>query len=382
MDNKANNPPLCTTTNSTCQNGATNYPLCNNTTNLFPSVKVTAKPTSIKEGNTTVISWTSTKAVSCDAGAGNGKGTTGSFKTGVLTTNTSYSVVCIDAKGSKGSGNVYVTVSPNNISNTFPTIKVTAYPTVTECNDGKDNDKDGLIDIKDPNCHEENDLTKPYNAKSYSESSYKTVTPPNKPIAVGETSTISWTSTNTTSCDAGIGTSTNPNGSFITEALSESRSYTVTCKGDKGEVSSDAFVNVLDVYKFPVVTVTATPASVDSGKTSKISWTSTNATSCNAGIGRGTGTTGSFDTGPLVKTTSYTVTCIGPNGQKGGNTSVSINGGDNVLPEEPTIGKPQCSDDKDNNGNGLIDGKDPNCHAGGDIKATYDPTHDSESTPA
>ena len=332
--NGATNPPACDSLSKICTNGSTNYPACDNIATLFPSVKVTAKPTSIKEGDTTVISWTSTKAVSCDMGDGNKKGTTGSFKTGVLTTNTSFSVVCVDAKGSKGSGNVYVTISPivgpPDTNNTWPTIKVKATP----------------VSIK-----------------------------------TGGTSTISWTSTNTTSCNAGIGASTNPNGSFITEALSESRSYTVTCKGDKGEISSDAYVNVSDLYKFPTVTVTATPTSVDSGKTSTISWTSTNSTSCNAGTGRGTGITGSFSTGALTKTTSYTVTCIGPNGQKGGNISVSVNGGSDVLPDQGTKGKPQCSDGIDNNGNKLIDRADPNCHAGGDINATYDPTHDSESTP-
>jgi hypothetical protein len=419
--NGATNPPLCDNPNKICTNGSTNYPACDNILSLFPSVKVTAKPASIKEGSTTVISWTSSKAVSCNhVGDGRGTGTTGSFKTGPLTTNTSYSVVCTDAKGSLGSGNVYVTVSPivilkpecsdgidNNgdklIDEKDPNCHVGGvltgkyipthysesnlpYSANPQCSDDIDNNNNGLIDFQDPNCHIGGVLTGKYEPKHYSEdtppydtsNTWPTIKVKATPmsITVGGTSTISWTSTNTTSCDAGIGTSTDPNGSFITEALSESRSYTITCKGDKGEVSSDAFVNVLDFYKFPAVTVTATPPSIDSGGSSRISWTSTNTTSCNAGTGNGTGISGSFSTGSLTKTTSYTVTCIGPNGQRGGNTSVSLNG----APADGN-GKPQCSDGIDNNGNRLIDINEPNCHLGGDLNKEYMSLHDSEDTP-
>ena len=297
----------------------------------FPLVKVTAKPTSIKIGESSTISWTATKSVSCNTSTGKGVGTSGSFKTGVLKESTSYSVICISSDGSLGSGNAYVNVNNSPGGNNYPTIKVKATPIS---------------------------------------------------INAGGTSTISWTSTNTTSCDAGAGASTNPNGSFITEALSNSRSYSITCKGNNGEVSSDAYVNILDAYKFPTVTVTATPTSVDSGGNSTIKWISENTTGCNAGTGRGTGTTGSFNTGALTKATSYTVVCVGPNGQKGGNVSVSVNGGDSPTSDQPTTGKPQCSDGIDNDSNKLIDIKDPNCHAGGDINATYNPTHDSESSPA
>jgi hypothetical protein len=325
----------------------------------------------------------------------------------------------MDAKGSKGSGNVYVTVSPiiilkpecsDGIDNngdglidekdpncheggvltgrympTHYSESTPPYSANPQCSDDVDNNNNGLIDFQDPNCHTGGVLTGKYMPKHYSEDTpppsvngWPSVSVKATPVSikVGETSTISWTSKNTTSCDAGIGTSTDTSGSFITEALTASRSYTVTCKGDSGETSIDTFVNVSDPYNLPVVTVTATPPSVDSGGSSIISWTSANATSCNAGTGRGTGTTGSFDTGALTKTTSYTVICIGPNGQRGGNTSVSINGngGDGS-------GKPQCSDGIDNNGNGLIDINDPNCHVGGDLNKDYVPLHDSEDTP-
>jgi LPXTG-motif cell wall-anchored protein len=43
--------------------------------------------------------------------------------------------------------------------------------TGTQCNDKKDNDGDGLIDAKDPGCHVDNDLSKPYDANDNSEGS-------------------------------------------------------------------------------------------------------------------------------------------------------------------------------------------------------------------
>ena len=77
----------------------------------------------------------------------------------------------------------------------------------------------------------------------------------------------------------------------------------------------------------PIVTVTATPSSIKSGETSTISWTSTNTTStapCNAGTGNGTGASGSFKTGALTKSMSYTVSCTGANGKSSGNAFVIV----------------------------------------------------------
>ncbi len=43
-------------------------------------------------------------------------------------------------------------------------------------------------------------------------------------------------------------------------------------------------------------------------------------------------------------------------------------------------GSAQCSDKKDNDGDGLIDAKDPGCHVGNDINNAYDPDDDSEGS--
>ena len=290
----------------------------------FPLVKVTAKPLSIKSGLTSTISWVASKSISCNAGAGRGTGTTGSFKTSALTKSMSYTITCKNAAGDETSGDAFVNVIDyNGGNNNFPTVQIKATP---------------------------------------------------MSLKTDASSVISWTSKNTTSCDAGVGNGTGVSGSFNTGPMKESKSYTIVCKGENGEASGNTFVNVTDNYKFPIVTLTAVPPSVDKGKKSTISWVSTNTTSCYAGAGHGTKVSGSFETEALSVSKSYSVTCVGPNGSKGSNISVNVNGGDDMS------GKPECSDGKDNNGNDLIDINEPNCHVDGDLNKAYLPAYISEST--
>ena len=46
----------------------------------------------------------------------------------------------------------------------------------------------------------------------------------------------------------------------------------------------------------------------------------------------------------------------------------------------PSTSKPQCSDEKDNDGDGLVDIADPGCHTDNDAsnQESYDPSRDSE----
>src|SRR3989344_5843239 len=77
---------------------------------LFPTVTVTATPSSISSGGSSKISWTSTNATSCSSAGGGGTGTTGTFKVQELTESKVYSVTCTGAQGT-GSGSAYVFVN-------------------------------------------------------------------------------------------------------------------------------------------------------------------------------------------------------------------------------------------------------------------------------
>lgn len=134
------------------------------------TVTVTANPSSIKPGESTTISWTSTNTTACTTSAGspgssNETGITGSFNTGPLTNSKSYSVTCTGANGTR-TGSVYVFVNTTGTGYT------------PQCSDTLDNDKDGKIDILDPNCHVDGDLNKEYVPTHYSELSSPVVIPP------------------------------------------------------------------------------------------------------------------------------------------------------------------------------------------------------------
>lgn len=84
-------------------------------------------------------------------------------------------------------------------------------------------------------------------------------------------------------------------------------------------VDEIVFASSVPVPAAPTVSLIATPASVVSGSSSTLTWSSTNATSCVAsgGWSGSQPTSGSITTGALTATTGYTLTCTG----SGGNTS-------------------------------------------------------------
>jgi hypothetical protein len=218
---------------------------------------------------------------------------------------------------------------------------------------------------------------------NYNNFGYPAVTVSASPSSVnsGDTSTISWTSINATSCNAGTGNGTGTSGSFTTGPITVGTSFAVNCTGDNGTVGNDVYVSISGANIFPTVSVTASPSSVNSGDTSTISWTSTNSTSCDAGTGNGTGTSGSFTTKVITANTSFAVTCSGLGGRVSNYTIVTLlNIGDDTKSDIITnTNQPQCSNGADDDGDGLIDEADPNCHMDGDLTKEYVSTNDSES---
>ncbi|HSM58703.1 MAG TPA: PKD domain-containing protein, partial [Candidatus Sulfomarinibacteraceae bacterium] len=143
-------------------------------------------------------------------------------------------------------------------------------------------------------------------------------------IASGGSSTLSWSSTDASSCEASGGW----NGSKSTsgsESVSpeETTTYTLTCTGDGGTAQASATVTVVPA---PTVTLTADPLSIVEGDSSTLSWSSTNADSCLASDGwsGSRDTSGSESTGALTEDTTYTLTCTGLGGSTGASVTVSV----------------------------------------------------------
>jgi endoglucanase len=163
-------------------------------------------------------------------------------------------------------------------------------------------------------------------------------------VPAGKTTVLIWSSTNATSCTA----SGNWSGSERTsgtksELLPTAGKYTymLTCSGIGGSASASATVTAtapsnsdhrripsLISTTAPTVTISASPSSVTAGKTTTLTWSSTNATSCTAsGNWSGSETTSGAQSEPLPTAGkyTYTLTCAGTGGSANASATVTAN---------------------------------------------------------
>ena len=149
-------------------------------------------------------------------------------------------------------------------------------------------------------------------------------------VEVNTDFTLSWSSTNATSCTASgawsdsIGTSGTKT---FSESTAGSKTYTITCTGAGGSDSDSTTVVVTDPAA-PTATITANVSSVLVNNSFTLTWSSTYATSCTASgdwsdsiATSGTQSVTETETG--VKT--YTITCTGAGGSASDSAIVTIN---------------------------------------------------------
>lgn len=241
-----------------------------------PSITLSASPTSVAAQGTSVLTWSVTGATSCTASGGwtGTKATSGSETTTALTATQTYTLTC-GGTGGQTSRAATVTVTDPAAS---PTVTFAASPTS---------------------------------------------------IASGGSSTLTWSTTNATSCTAGNGWAgtKGTSGSIAVGPLSQTTTYTLSCTGTGGSASGSATVTVTPPAPVaPTVSVNASPTSVVSGGTSTLSWNATNATACTAS-GGWSGTVisqGSLSVGPLTVATTYSVSCSGAGGTASDSVTVSV----------------------------------------------------------
>ena len=79
----------------------------------------------------------------------------------------------------------------------------------------------------------------------------------------------------------------------------------------------------------PTVSITANPATIDSGNSTTLSWNASNASSCTAtgGWSGSKPTDGSESSGTLSGDTTFELSCDGPGGTTSGSVVVTVNGG-------------------------------------------------------
>src|SRR5882672_4094429 len=170
------------------------------TVNVSPTVSLTANPTSVVSGGSSMLTWSSTNATSCTASGGwsGAKGPPGgSESTGPLTASTTYSLICTGAGGIT-SASATVTVSGTPPPPLAPTVSLAVNPTS---------------------------------------------------VASGGSSTLTWSSTNADTCTASGAWSgaKATSGSQSTGAVASAGTFSLSCTGTGGGAFQSATVTVAAV---------------------------------------------------------------------------------------------------------------------------------------
>src|SRR5690606_12674819 len=121
--------------------------------------------------------------------------------------------------------------------------------------------------------------------------------------------TLSWSSSNATSCNYGGTSGSETIGPYSTTG---NRSFTVTCTGPGGSDSDSETLHVQS-YPAPTMSFSVSPSVIAQGDTATWSWGSSNADYCTF-EGYTFAASGSTVGGPynVVRTKNYTASCFGP----------------------------------------------------------------------
>ena len=157
-------------------------------------------------------------------------------------------------------------------------------------------------------------------------------------VQSGESVTLTWSSENTTACNASGSWSGSKSleGSETIPSMTDDAQFTLSCQGDGGSVSQTRSVFVDSAPPpMPAVSLLASPGTVALNAASTISWSSTDATTCTAS-GDWSGTkplSGSEQTAPLQDTAVFILSCEGPGGsaQESVMVQVASGGGGNAT---------------------------------------------------
>lgn len=313
-----------------------------------PTVKMTASPATISIGGSSTLTWTSTGATS--ATINNGIGTVpvnGSVVVAPSKT-TSYTITVKNSSGSATSkASVTVKAAP-------PAVTFAASPdsilagqlstlswTTTNATSASINQGIGTVALNGsrtvaPAATTTYTITVKGGGGTVTSGAsvmVTTVPPPiasltSDPVSIyrGQSSTLSWTSSNAISANInnGVG-SVDLNGSVLVSPTLTTI-YTLTATGPGGTTTDGAQVQV-SVYPMPNSTLAANPQVIQPGESATLSWATTNADSVTLDNGIGAvELNGSMTVSPAA-TTAYTLTATGFGGAKTVSTIVIVSSG-------------------------------------------------------
>jgi len=230
-----------------------------------PTVTISASPAAINIGEVSTLSWSSAKSNSCviDQGIG-GVPPTDSITVGHTQT-TIYTITCTDPLGDTAAAYATVTVVPP------PTVTISANPTS---------------------------------------------------IITGQSTTLTWNTTNATDCsiDQGIGTVATTG--TTTVSPTKTTTYTITATGPSGTAAAAVTVTFIPQ---PTVTISVNPVTINPGQSSTLTWSATDAVSCSIDQGIGAVSLSGTQSVSPSKTTTYTITATGSGGTTTAAATVTVN---------------------------------------------------------
>jgi hypothetical protein len=160
-------------------------------------------------------------------------------------------------------------------------------------------------------------------------------------VTSGQTSTLTWSSGNATSCTASGGWSGNKalSGTQATPPITATTNFVLTCSNAEGQNSASTTVS-LQTLPVPTLSFSANPTTVAPGGSTTLTWSSNNATTCLAS-GGWTGakaTSGTQQITNITVTTTYTLVCTGAGGNSPTrNATVTVSSTPPPPPPAPTV---------------------------------------------
>lgn len=322
-----------------------------------PTVTLTASSSQVVSGATVSLTWSTTNATSCTASGawGGSRATSGSETVTPTGSFASYSLVCTGAGGTASAiTNVSVATIPvvtlsaaSGASTEYSTsvriiwTSISANSCVASGGWSGSRGVSGSEDTAPLTVATTFTLACTGPAGTGSASFTVTVGPPappmvslnaqRSPILVGQSSTLEWTTRNSSSCEASGGWSGSRaaglNRTESTGPLNATTSFTLTCTNPMGSTQASATVNVVVAFP-PVVSINAEPRSITAGSRSTLSWNATDSTSCTAsgGWSGSRPASGTEASGPINSTTTFGLSCTGPGGTSASGTSVTVTG--------------------------------------------------------
>lgn len=234
-----------------------------------PIISLTATPDRIQLGQSATLQWTSSNATTLSIDQGIGAVIPNGARNVTPTATTTYTIM---ATGPGGTVNRSVTVTVNTLA-----------PTVT-------------------------------------------LTASQQTIQAGQSTTLQWTSNNAT--EVSINQAIGPVNSSGSRAVTPSATttYTITAMGPGGTATASVTV-VVTSAPAPTVSLTASPQTIQSGQSTTLQWTSSNATSATINQGIGTVSVSGSIVRTLTQTTTFTITAVGPGGSRSDSVTVTVTPG-------------------------------------------------------